>query len=145
MSGTSSEYQRGYDDGLAFPGRPSELMRARMEGYLQGRADAFREVAASDEVDPVSLADARAESYRKGWADALSRLLGAAEVQAASESGIGDREFWEDVARIIRTASPDSPTAPQASSHLPTPPEAPEPATAQHSGSHAFQENDDGA
>ena len=132
MSGTSSEYQRGFDDGAA-------------------------------KRDPVSLADARAESYRKGWADALSRLLGAAEVQAASESGTGDREYWEDVASILRTASPSGPTAPQVPSQLPTSPETPAPATAQHNGSvpvapeafkpttgifrsaQAYQENDDGA
>ena len=107
MSSTSSEYQRGLEEGLRRCG-PG---------------------------DPVAIADARAESYRKGWEDALEEAADLLDKETA----------LAHIGRWLRFRAQRGPTAPQAPLHPPAPPETPEPATAQHSGSQAYRENDDGA
>ena len=64
MSGTSSEYQRGYEDG----GR---------DGYQSGIST----------FDPESIKKARAEGYRRGYHDALKDVRTARE--SASTVGLG--------------------------------------------------------
>ena len=148
MSGTSSEYQRGYDDGAAKHERiiaARDRRIARLVAALEksGWVMPGPGIVSSD---PVSFADARAESYRKGWADAMEV---AAEIAEAKGCHFHDQaptaKFGRQAARAIRSAATSRLTVPQALSQPPTPPETPEPATAQHSGSQAYQENDDEA
>ena len=124
MSGTSSEDQHGVDEGL-FRGDPVSISNARAEsftaGYNRGHERGIHDaLAALDEFDGEQVLRLHMGELSAQEMRACRALVGLCR-------------------RMVGRTAPQAPSPPSRGT------KPLEPVTAQHSGSQAYQENDDGA